>query len=108
MDKKGRSRPEGYKMEIEPREVAVVLRIFKAFADGLSLTRIVCMLNEEEVPGRVRSAKGWSPARLYAHIPEIVRVKETELVAEERRLANFVDFIGEGRGSQALGRSPKH
>jgi len=62
MDKKGRPRPEGYRMEIEPREAAVVLRIFKAYADGLSLTRIVRMLNEEEVPGRMRSAKGWSPA----------------------------------------------
>lgn len=62
MDKKGRPRPEGYKMEIEPREAAVVLRIFKAYADGLALTRIVRMLNEEGVPGRLRSSKGWSPA----------------------------------------------
>jgi len=276
MDKKGRPRPEGYRMEIEPREAAVVLRIFKAYADGLSLTRIVCMLNEEQVPGRMRAAKGWSPAtvsrlldnekyvgrwlwnktesrrdprtgrrrrftkpesdwvvqkddslrivpealweqvrarrqevrrswpggkgrrgfsheqgtreqhfpthllsgsmtcgrcgatiaqvsgkaggyygclgaakgacenkmlvrrklaetfileavreqliqaehiryllerveaevaKLYAHIPETVRTKEAELDAEERRLANFVDFIGEGRGSQALGKA---
>ncbi len=60
MDKKGRPRPEGYKMEIEPREAAVVLRIFKTYADGLSLTRIVRMLNEEGIPGRVRSSKGWS------------------------------------------------
>jgi len=276
MDKKGRPRPEGYKMEIEPREAAVILRIFKAYADGLSLTRIVRMLNEEKVPGRIRAAKGWSPAtvsrildnekyvgrwvwnktesrrdprtgrrrrftkpesewvvqedevlrivppalrdqvrsrrqevrrswpggkgrrgfsrdqggrerhfpthllsgsmicgkcgatiaqvsgkaggyygclgaaksacenkmlvrrklaetvilkavreqldqaehiryllerveaevaKLYAHIPETVRTKEAELDAEERRLANFVDFIGEGRGSQALGKA---
>ncbi|MBI4168655.1 MAG: recombinase family protein [Acidobacteria bacterium] len=49
-------------MEIEPREAGVVLRIFKAYADGLSLTRIVRMLNEEAIPGRVRSSKGWSPA----------------------------------------------
>lgn len=34
----------------------------RAYADGLSLTRIVCMLNEEQVPGRMRAAKGWSPA----------------------------------------------
>jgi hypothetical protein len=42
---------------------------------------------------------------LYAHIPETIRVKETELVGEERRLANFVDFIGEGRESQALAKA---
>jgi hypothetical protein len=44
-------------------------------------------------------------AKLYAHIPETVRTKEVELGAEERRLANFVDFIGEGRGSQALAKA---
>jgi uncharacterized protein with GYD domain len=44
-------------------------------------------------------------AKLYAHIPETVRTKEAELDAEERRLANFVDFIGEWRGSQALGKA---
>ena len=43
---------------------------------------------------------------LYAHIPETVRSKQAELGAEERRLANFVDFIGEGRGSQALATAP--
>ncbi len=62
MDKKGRPRPEGYRMEIEPREAAIVLRVFTAFGDGLPLTRIVRMLNEEAVPGRFRASKGWSPA----------------------------------------------
>jgi hypothetical protein len=41
-------------------------------------------------------------ARLSEHLPETIPSKESELTAEERRLANFVDFIGEGRGSQAL------
>ena len=61
MDKKGRPRPEGYKMEIEPREAAVVLRIFQAYSEGMSLTKIVRMLNQEGVPGRFRTSKGWSP-----------------------------------------------
>ncbi len=42
--------------------------------------------------------------KLYVHIPETIRVKETELASEERRLANFLDFIGDGRGSKALGQ----
>jgi hypothetical protein len=49
-------------MEIDPRETAIVLRIFRAYADGLSVIRIVRLLNEENVPGRIRSRKGWSPA----------------------------------------------
>lgn len=43
--------------------------------------------------------------KLYSHVPESIRLKETELTAEERRLANFVDFIGEGRGSRTLAQA---
>jgi DNA invertase Pin-like site-specific DNA recombinase len=50
LDKKGWPRPEGYKMEIDPREAAIVLRAFRAYAEGLSLIRIVRLLNEESVP----------------------------------------------------------
>lgn len=38
--------------------------------------------------------------RMYSDVPETIRLKEAELQADERRLANFVDFIGEGRGSR--------
>jgi hypothetical protein len=59
---KGRPRPQGYRMEIEPKEAAVVLRIFSAYADGQAMTAIVRELNQQNVPGRIRSSKGWSPA----------------------------------------------
>jgi site-specific DNA recombinase len=64
MDKKGRPRPDGYKMEIEPAQAATIVRIFTAYADGMSLTQIVKTLNEENVPGSIRSSKGWSPATI--------------------------------------------
>ena len=64
MDKKGRPRPEGYKMEIEPKEAAIVLRVFTAYADGTPLTKIVKTFNEESVPGAIRATKGWSPATI--------------------------------------------
>jgi hypothetical protein len=44
-------------------------------------------------------------AKLRADLPDTLKLKEAELTAEQRRLANFVDFIGEGRGSQALARA---
>jgi len=65
MDKKGRPRPEGYKMTIDPREAAVILRVFKEFADGSSESRVVRRLNAEGVPGRRTSKKGWSPATIH-------------------------------------------
>ncbi|HSL91054.1 MAG TPA: hypothetical protein VK863_00270, partial [Candidatus Limnocylindrales bacterium] len=45
MDKKGRPRPEGYKMTIEPREAAVVLRIFREYAEGQAEPRIIKHMN---------------------------------------------------------------
>ncbi len=64
MDKKGRPRPEGYRMVIESREAGVVLRVFQDFADGRSESWIVRRLNEQSVSGRRRS-KGWSPATIH-------------------------------------------
>ncbi|MGO9898699.1 MAG: recombinase family protein [Solirubrobacteraceae bacterium] len=64
MDKKGRPRPEGYRMEIEPKQAAIVMRIFTLYADGQPLTQIVKTLNEEDMPGSIRATKGWSPATI--------------------------------------------
>ena len=43
--------------------------------------------------------------KLYSDVPETISVRSTELDAEKRRLANFIQFIGEGRGSQAFGKA---
>ena len=64
MDKKGRPRPDGYRMQIEPKQAAIVLRIFTMYAEGQSLTQIVKTLNEENVPSSIRTSKGWSPATI--------------------------------------------
>lgn len=39
---------------------------------------------------------------MRSDLPETNKLKEAELASEEHRLANFVNFIGEGRGSRAL------
>jgi hypothetical protein len=41
-------------------------------------------------------------AKLRSDLPDTLKLKEAELNAEQRRLANLVDFIGEGRGSLEL------
>ena len=43
--------------------------------------------------------------KLRADLPDTLKLKQAELTAEQRRLANFVDFIGEGRGRQALAKA---
>ena len=42
---------------------------------------------------------------LSTDLPDIIHKKELELNSEERRLTNFIEFIGEGRGSRALGKA---
>lgn len=57
--------------ELEPKEAAVVMRIFTSHTDGTPLTRTVKTLNEESVPAAIRAAKGWSP-------PTISRILDNE------------------------------
>lgn len=65
IDKRGRPRPEGYRMTIDTAEAATVLRIFRRFAEGSSESAIVRALNEEGVPSR-RSGRGhWGPASIH-------------------------------------------
>jgi len=44
-------------------------------------------------------------AKLRSDLPDTLKLKEAELSAEQRRMANVVDFIREGRGSQALAKA---
>jgi hypothetical protein len=44
-------------------------------------------------------------AKLRSELPETLKLNEAEFTAEQRRLANLVDFIGDGRGSQALAKA---
>lgn len=62
LDRRGRPRPEGYRMVIDPSEAQVVQRIFREFAGGRALTAIVKALNSEGIRGRRRIRHGWSPA----------------------------------------------
>lgn len=65
---------------------------------GALRDRILCRENVTYVLKRVAS----EVARVYADVPEVLRLKQVELNALDRKIANFVEFIGEGRGSQAL------
>src|SRR5215467_11098119 len=62
VDRRGRPRPDGYRMVIDSDESRIVERIFRDFAEGKAITAIVKMLNAEGVKGRRRFRGGWSPA----------------------------------------------
>ena len=64
IDKKGKARPEGYKIEVDPQEAAIVVRIFEDYKAGSSINKIVKSLNEEGVPGRNKVSGTWSPGTI--------------------------------------------
>jgi site-specific DNA recombinase len=61
-DRRGRPRPDGYRMTVEPTEAAIIQRIFGEFSAGKAITAIVKSLNVECIRGRRRIRKGWSAA----------------------------------------------
>ena len=50
---------------------------------------------------------GGEIAHLHAHLPEQVKLKRAALATEERRVANFIDFIGERQRHTGAGRGPR-
>ena len=47
-------------MRVDPAEAEVILRIFREAAEGIPFTRVAKRLNADHIPGRVRSAGGWT------------------------------------------------
>ena len=67
-------------MRVDPAEAEVVRRIFREAAEGLPFTRIAKRPNEDGVPGRIRSAHGWT-------------------VGSARRLLENTKYPGTGSGT---------
>jgi site-specific DNA recombinase len=64
VDRRGRPRPDGYRMVINPSEAQVVLRIFRDFSEGKAIKALTKELNVEEVQGRRKLRRGWSPSTI--------------------------------------------
>ena len=64
IDRRGRPRPDGYRMVIDESEAQVVLRIFRDFSGGKAIKALAKELNLEEVRGRRKFRRGWSPSTI--------------------------------------------
>jgi site-specific DNA recombinase len=60
IDRRGRPRPDGYRMVIEPSEAEVILRIFRDFGNSKAIKSLVKELNSDEVRSRRKLRRGWS------------------------------------------------
>ena len=67
-------------------------RLLTAIKDELTATEVQYVLGrvEEEV------------RRLLSHLPEEIKLRRAALAEEERRVANFIEFIGDGKTTPAL------
>ena len=73
-------------------EKAVLTAVQKRLSDPASIHYLL-----ERVEAEVK--------QLHAHLPEEMELKRAALASEERRIANYIDFIGEGKGTRALGEA---
>jgi hypothetical protein len=71
-------------------ETKLVAAVRERIADTGSLQHVL-----ERVESEVR--------RLCAHLPENLKLKRSALASEEHRIVNFIEFIGAGKGTRALG-----
>jgi hypothetical protein len=77
----------------------------RTLAERVILDAIKERISEPEHVAYVLQRVEEEIAKLRSDLPDTLKMKEAELSAEQRRMANFVDFIGEGRGSQALAKA---
>ena len=81
------------------------LLVRRSLVEKIILDTVLERLSDPERIEYVLRRVAAEVAKLFSHVPESIHLKEAELTAEERRLANFVDFIGEGRGSRTLAQA---
>jgi hypothetical protein len=63
-DKKGRLRPDGFKLAIIPDEARIIQRIFREFIAGKAITKIAKDLNDEKVRTKKSMKGGWNLSTL--------------------------------------------
>ena len=86
----------------------MTLAVSRWQAAGRSPRRLAGVRERLLDPGSVRYVLERVEAevkRLHAHLPEEVQIKRAALATEERRIANYIEFIGEGKGTRALGEA---
>src|SRR5262249_18824257 len=74
-----------------PRRLAE-RRLLTAIQERLTLSEVHYVL------GRVEEAV----RQLLGDLPEEIKLRRAALAEEERRVANFIEFIGDGKATQAL------
>lgn len=83
-------------------ENSVLVR--RTVAEKVIVQAVRRRLDERDVASVLKQVER-APARLSSTLPEDLRLREAELATEQRRQANIIDLVGEGRGSRALAQA---
>jgi DNA invertase Pin-like site-specific DNA recombinase len=81
------------------------LLVRRRIAEAKLLAAVRDRLGDTEAIHSVLCAIGSEIRRLCADLPENLKLKRAALATEERKISNFVEFIGEGKGSGALAQA---
>ncbi len=95
----GTGSPRGY--TVDPAHVYTDEAKSGALRDRPGLEALLLAARERYILERVES----EVKRLHGHLPEEIELKRAALATEERRIANYIAFIGDGNATRALGEA---
>ena len=81
------------------------IKVPRKLTEKLILKEVSKQISSAENFRRILNKVENEVAKTYSDVPNLIRQKEHELSSEKRRLANFVEFIAEGRGNQTIGKA---
>src|SRR5678815_725637 len=81
------------------------LLVRRSLVERITLAAVRDRLSSREHLAYVLQRVRQELARSSSTAPEALKAKQAECEQEERRLANLIEFIAEGRGSKALAQA---
>ena len=81
------------------------IKVPRKLTENLILKEDSKQISSPEIFRRILNEVEKEVAKTYSDVPNLIRQKKHELSSEKRRIANFVEFIAEGRGNQTVGKA---
>ncbi len=78
------------------------VNVRRTVLENLILDEVKQLLSDPVNIQRVLTSVAKKMQKLYSDFPNQISRKEKELASEERKLNNFIEFIGEGKGTRSI------
>ena len=81
------------------------VKVRRTVLENIILHEVKQLLSTPKIVLRILKNVERKVRKLYSDFPNQIRQKERELISEERKLTNFINFIGEGKGTISLNQA---